>query len=111
LNGKVATDFGGGETVNAISLQPDGKIVAAGSTNSGPASELAFALARYQSNGSLDLGFGSAGKVTTEFFSDSNTANAVAIQLDGKIVWPGSPVANTSGDMALARLSRMGSSI
>ena len=109
LNGKVATDFGGGETVNAISLQPDGKIVAAGSTTVGPASELAFALARYQSNGTLDLGFGSAGKVTTEFFSDSNTANAVAIQLDGKIVLAGlTRRKNTSGDMALARLSPNG---
>jgi uncharacterized delta-60 repeat protein len=44
--GKVTTDFaGGGDTLAALALQPDGKLVAAGSANAGTYDH--FALARY----------------------------------------------------------------
>jgi hypothetical protein len=39
--------------------------------------------------GSLDLTFGAGGRVTTDFFGGYDTANAVAIQPDGKIVVAG----------------------
>ena len=52
-----------------------------------------FALARYNSDGTLDATFGVKGKVMTDFTSGSDSASGVAIQADGKIVvvgWTGS---------------------
>jgi hypothetical protein len=57
-----------------------------GSTGGGGPSAPDFALARYNSDGSLDYGFGSGGKVITDFFGALDRANAVVIQPDGKIV-------------------------
>src|SRR5687768_15000218 len=51
-DGIVRTDFGGREALNAIAVQPDGKIVAAGSTDTN--GETDFALARYNPDGTLD---------------------------------------------------------
>src|SRR5689334_11899866 len=39
--------------------------------------------------GDLDTTFGTGGKVTTHLFSDFNSASAVAIQADGKILVTG----------------------
>jgi uncharacterized delta-60 repeat protein len=84
--GKVLTDFGRDETASAgLALQPDGKIVAAGSSG-----YHAFALARYDADGSLDSSFGSDGKVLTDFGSESfPRAFAVALQPDRRIVVAG----------------------
>jgi uncharacterized delta-60 repeat protein len=101
--GKVITDFGGvGGRANAVVLQPDGKIVAAG-ISVHAANPATFALARYNVDGSLDSSFGIGGKVTTSFggaFGD--VANALVLQPDGKIVAAGTDEA-TSWDFALAR--------
>src|SRR5206468_1942992 len=63
-NGKVTTSFssfiGGG--ASSVAIQGDGKIVAAGATGDGN-----FALARYNTDGSLDASFDGDGKVTTSF--------------------------------------------
>ncbi|MFL6273632.1 MAG: hypothetical protein ACJ74G_00360 [Blastocatellia bacterium] len=108
--GKVTTDFfGKSDVANDIAIQPDGKIVAAGGAlNDTTGSD--FALARYNSDGSLDTGFGSGGKVTTNFFRAGDTATAIAIQPDGKIVVAGSALNDTTGsDFALARYNNDGS--
>ena len=108
--GKVTTDFfGKSDAVNAIAIQPDGKIVAAGGATS-DATGSDFALARYNSDGSLDAGFGSGGKVTTNFFRAGDTATAIAIQPDGKIVAAGIATNDLTGlDFALARYNSDGS--
>ena len=71
-------------------MQPDGKIIVVGVSGAGPYSELNdFALARYNSDGSLDQTFGSGGKVKTYFPGVDNTgssATSVALQSDGKLV-------------------------
>src|SRR6266536_3291285 len=77
--GQVTTDFGGFDSAQAVAVQSDGKIVAAGSTGGGD-----FALARYNGDGSLDSTFGSGGKVTTDV-GGFDAALGVA-QSDGKIV-------------------------
>ena len=60
--GLVTTDFGGSvDRAFAMALQPDGKLVVAGDSDAN------FALARYNSNGSLDASFGAGGKVITSF--------------------------------------------
>jgi uncharacterized delta-60 repeat protein len=58
--GKVTTVFdgtGGNDVAETLLRQPDGKLVAAGSSAGG--SGIEFALARYNSDGSLDTSFGS----------------------------------------------------
>jgi len=74
-DGKVSTP--GVSGAEAVAVQPDGKIVAAGS----------FSLTRYNADGSLDVGFAAVGTVRTGitggFLGD---AIDVAIQPDGSIV-------------------------
>ncbi len=109
--GKVTTDFGGGEEIaRAVALQPDGKIVTAGFVrNLGPGSNENFALARYNSNGSLDISFDGDGKVTTDFLGFPDRAEAIAIQPDGKIVVAGQAANTPPGGTALFALARYNS--
>ena len=60
------------------------------------------ALVRYQADGSPDPGFGSHGVVLTSF-GGPESAEAVAVQPDGKIVVAGWVTTRQQGDMALAR--------
>ena len=53
---------------NALGIQSDGKIVAAGSSYNG--SNYDFALVRYNTNGTLDTAFGTGGIVTTSIGSE-----------------------------------------
>jgi uncharacterized delta-60 repeat protein len=96
-DGKVTTQFSEDDGARAVAIQRDGKIVAAGFTFpfSGQSD---FALARYNTNGSLDTIFGGDGTVTTDFGTFDH-ANAVALQGEGRSVAAG--VAD--GDFALAR--------
>ena len=93
----------------AAALQTDGKIVVVGFTSDdGNIND--FALARFNSNGSLDSSFGTGGKVITDFFGGNDTALAVAIQQDGKIVVSGSASINVGTPIiALARYNTDGS--
>ena len=52
-----------GEDVRALAVQPDGKIVVAGSCSNARNSN--FALVRYEPDGGLDAAFGTGGKVVT----------------------------------------------
>lgn len=105
-NGKQNTDFGAHDRVNAIAIQSNGKIVAAGYTTSGSGN---FALARYNTNGALDTTFSTDGKQTTHF-SQTDKAEAVAIQDDDKIVVAGYTYnsSGTEGDFAVARYTPKG---
>jgi len=95
-NGKVITDFSGyNDLAYALTVDSGGKIVLAGT-----ASQNDFAVARYNANGSLDINFGTNGKVTTDFGGYYDEALAIAIDSSGKIVVAGT----ASGiDFALAR--------
>jgi len=106
--GKVTTEVGGiFEAASAVAIDANGKIVAAGGTApSGFCCQ--FALARYNSNGTLDTSFGSGGKVTT-FFGAIATASAVAIQTDGKIIAAGGKFDPFGTGFALARYNSDGS--
>lgn len=112
-NGTLDTSFGtGGMTTTvfgssnvqafAVAIQPDGKLVAAGWSITG--STYVFALARYNTDGTLDANFGTGGKLTTAFGPSVDYASAVAIQTDGKIVTAGlSWNSPTTSSFALAR--------
>jgi uncharacterized delta-60 repeat protein/uncharacterized repeat protein (TIGR01451 family) len=106
-DGKVTTDFlGDTDECHDMAIQTDGKIVLVGRSN-GSGGDFDFALARYNSDGSLDTSFGSGGKVTTDFGNDE-IGYAVAIQSDGKIVAVGSSWWPSSSSWALARYNSNG---
>jgi uncharacterized delta-60 repeat protein len=99
--GRVTTDLMGDDNAEALVVQADGKLVAAGSVNSATAFD--FALARYQPDGALDPTFDRDGKVTTDFGS-SDGAKALALQADGKLVAAGFALRlDVGNDFALAR--------
>ena len=107
-DGRVTTDFEDDDEAWGVALQPDGKIVAAGSAAHSSGARL-FALARYATNGSLDTAFEGDGKLTTQF-SEDDGARAVAIQRDGKIVAAGFTfLFSGQSDFALARYNTNGS--
>lgn len=86
--GIVRTTFGGdSDEAMGLALQPaDGKLVAAGYATIGGRDRIA--LARYNSDGTLDGSFGSGGLVTTQL-SGGAQATGVVVQPDGKIVVAG----------------------
>ena len=80
---------------NAMALQPDGKIVLAGRSVAGvnaANTTTAFALARFNTDGSIDNTFGTNGTVRTKIAGGNNydAASALIIQPDGKIIAAGS---------------------
>jgi uncharacterized delta-60 repeat protein len=100
-DGRVTTNFGGYDNAVDLVLQPDGKIVVAGDSNSENDND--FALARYNRNGTLDRSFGGDGRVTTDFRGYSN-AGPLALQPSGRLVAAGGTyVRNNDSDFALAR--------
>jgi uncharacterized delta-60 repeat protein len=91
--GQILTEMGSKfDEAHAVVIQPDGKIVVAGGGGAGTGDYTAFGVARYNANGSLDAGFGTGGKATVVFDGQNyeDTARAVALQADGKIVVGGS---------------------
>ena len=92
--GIVTTTFPEGSYASDVALQPDGKIIAAGTVFVdfviGDQSNTDFALARYNPDGSLDTAFGNGGMVSTDFVGMEDDAFSVLIQPDGKIVAVGS---------------------
>jgi len=117
-NGSLDTSFGNGGKVSnsvgftdagivSIKIQPDGKIVAAGI-----ASDMNFGrdfgVTRYNSDGSLDLTFGTGGKVLIDFALSSDFPYALALQADGKIVVGGMTGLNSVNDFGMVRLDTLG---
>ncbi|MEV4428394.1 calcium-binding protein [Streptomyces sp. R-07] len=110
-NGSLDTTFGDGgrvltdidvnaiETAQAVVVQPDGRIVAGGESFG------VWTLARWDSSGALDPGFGGDGIVTTDFGpSCCRIVSDLALQSDGKIV-----AAGHADGLALTRYNTDGS--
>lgn len=117
-NGTIDNTFGssgqtttsvvtGDDAAYAVTIQPDGKIIAAGEAQHVGSSE--FTLIRYNTDGSVDDTFGNAGIMTSTLFRPShNHASSVAIQPNGMIVVAGG--SNETGyDFALERFNVSGS--
>ena len=83
--------FGGDyDDYNAVAVQADGKIVVAGRKGISGSDDM-LALARYQSDGSLDASFGDGGKAVFDLgLSETTYANDLLIQPDGRILVGGS---------------------
>lgn len=85
-----------------VVVQPDGRIVAVGSSG---APNQDVAVVRLGPDGQLDPSFGGDGIVAIDFGSTAEEGHAVALQPDGKLVVAGS----AGSDMAVARLLPDGS--
>jgi uncharacterized delta-60 repeat protein len=108
--GLVRNDFSGAA---ALVLQPDGKVVTAGTQfvfNNGVPSDKNLVLQRFNPDGSPDTSFGSTGLVVADFDGDSQ-AFALVLQADGKLVVAGAFEAfgALDRDFALARYHSDGS--
>ncbi len=106
--GKTVTPFEGSETARAYdaTIDSDGKILVVGSAYQGTSYEADFAMARYESDGTLDASFGEAGKVITPNGGFYARWNAVATQpADNKIVAVGEAI----GQAVVARFNTDGS--
>jgi uncharacterized delta-60 repeat protein len=96
-DGKVMTLLTSGTVFAAaqdIAIQPDGKLVVAGSADTDPGAGFNhdFGVARYNAaDGTLDPSFACDGTATTAIAPDGNAdqARGVAVQSDGKIVAAG----------------------
>jgi len=109
--GKVTTDFADqAEEVSGLGIQADGKIVAGGWAKDA-AGNLDFALARYNSNGSLDTTYGSNGRVLTDFAGSDDAIYRMRMLPDGRVLAVGATRASptASGDFAIARYNTDGS--
>jgi uncharacterized delta-60 repeat protein len=108
-DGKVRTDFTPApEDGLAVAITAQDKIVVAGGNGFGLENEK-FALARYESDGSLDSTFGGDGKVTTDIARGPDVAFALALQTNGRIVVAGGASQGLSNPRwALARYNLNG---
>jgi uncharacterized delta-60 repeat protein len=104
-DGKKRTQFPFGSEATGVAIQGDGKIVVVGAAGNGE-----FALARYKPNGSLDTSFSGDGMKTTDFYETySESATALALQGDGKIVAVGVAADRYYSRLVLARYRLNGS--
>lgn len=106
--GIATTDFGGGtDQAKSIAIQLDGKIIVAGTSESGGSD---FAIVRYNPNGTLDDTFNGNGILTTNMGTgEDGFGNSVLIQPDGKIVVAGtSSNDNGSSRIAVVRYTSVG---
>lgn len=121
-DGTVLADFNGGfDEAFAVAVQGDGRIVVAGLAAVGPnKAERDWAVARFLPDGRLDPAFGGGdGRATLSLSTGDGgfdeSARAVALQPDGRIVLAGTaPASNPGGsvgyqDLAVARLNADGS--
>jgi uncharacterized delta-60 repeat protein len=110
-NGSLDTSFGSGgiqstqigaagnSQIESLALQSDGKILAVGVEKDGAGLYYYnhIALARYDSNGTLDTTFGSGGIVINRTGPYDQDARVVAVQGDGKILVGGRYETGTAG--------------
>ena len=107
IGGKVTTSIENPDSIaRGVIQQPDGKLVAGGSTHGGYDK---VALARYQTNGGLDASFGSGGKVATAVSIANAQGQAILTQADGNLIVAGSTSQPFYAEFALVRYRPDGS--
>lgn len=102
---------GTGDGVGSVLIQPDGRIVAVGISDSREVTREDVALVRYHPDGSLDTSFGAGGIVVTTLSPGADGALDAVLQPNGKIVAIGlaDMGAETGFDFALVRYNPNGS--
>ena len=99
FNGRVAVELGVKNSAHAVVVQPDGKIVVAGSSSKGKG--LGFSLLRFNKDGSLDSTFNGDGSLVTSVSTGDSEALALGLLSDGRIVAAGYSHNGKDRDFAL----------
>lgn len=98
-------DVGGRRsTAGALAIQPDGKVIVAGSVYQTATGD-DFAILRCNADGSIDSAFGTGGFKTVAVGTFSDVAHGVALQPDGKIVVVGEMGTSLAPGQAVVRLN------
>ena len=103
-DGIVTTDVGGGDDfAEGLTVDANGRVVVVGRATS--STILDMAVVRYDSEGTLDAGFGENGLVTVDFHGKGEFGQDVAVQSDGKIVAAGYTANGIDTEFALVRIN------
>ncbi|HQX52094.1 MAG TPA: proprotein convertase P-domain-containing protein, partial [Planctomycetaceae bacterium] len=106
--GLAAADFlGFFDEARSIAIQSNGQILAAGAASDG--GDLDFAIARFNTDGTLDTSYSADGKQTVEFDANFNDeAREIKLDASGKAVLAGYVFDGGQRDFAIARLTTQG---
>ena len=98
----------GADSVAAIALQSDGRVIATGYATPS-ADQQDFGVFRLTSDGALDTSFNTSGIRLIDLGGTKDRAGAVSVMPDGKILLAGETNAGVGRDLAVVRLSADGS--
>ena len=104
-DGKVTTAIGTNSYATGVGFEPDGKIVVSGYTSGGFGD---VAVARYNTDGSLDPGWGTGGVTTVPIGDHAEYASSLAVQPDGKVLVTGSTDTVAGRDLFTLRFNTDG---
>lgn len=104
---KNALGFGSDRATSVV-VQPDGKVVAVGASQTGDFLDGQIVFSRYLDNGALDPSFGIGGQAFVEFSTDEIQPLDIALQPDGKILATGYRGAGSDYDMFVVRINSNG---
>lgn len=107
-SGITLVDLGGiGGLIQKMVVQPNGKIVVVGYNLLDDDYKSDVAVARFNTNGTLDSGFGTGGRVFIDVL-EGDYGYDIALQSNGKIVVVGDTYDETNDDFLVARLNTNG---
>jgi uncharacterized delta-60 repeat protein len=94
----------------AFALEPNGKILVAGTVGGAASGVLQFGLAQFTVNGTLDKTFGTDGVATTNFVAGLDAPNAFLLQPNGQILMGGFKDGgrHTPGSLSMVRFNSNG---
>jgi uncharacterized delta-60 repeat protein len=104
---KNALGFGS-DSASGVVVQPDGKVVVVGASQTDDFLDDQFVFSRYLDNGSLDPTFGIGGQAFVEYSSDELQPLDIALQPDGKILATGYRESGGDYDMVVVRINSNG---
>jgi len=106
--GIVIIELSNDANATKVAVQPDGKILIAGSARTGSADQ-DFALARLNADGTLDSTFGKQGRVTLDLGGTDDILTDIELLENGQIVVVGKAVGDGIQSAAFARFEMDGS--
>ncbi len=104
-DGDTSINLGGDERGTAVVATPDGKILVAGYRNEAPNRD--FLLYKFNNDGTVDMTFGTNGRVDTDFGNTDDLANNIMLT-SSKIVVTGQVKNGSDNDFAAARYNADG---